>query len=63
MNVFLGDIVTLNRNDTWITGSVNGIKLHKGHLEMVSLEDIDVWFRMDAGWKFATESEDIEIDD
>lgn len=63
MNVFLGDEVTLNRDETWVTGRVNGIKLDRGNLEKISIEGIDTWFYMEWGWKFAEEITEIEIDD
>lgn len=63
MNIFLGDDVTITKGDVWVTGKVNGIKLDKSHLEMLSVEGIPVWFNMGHGWRVADEVEEIEFDD
>lgn len=62
MNIFLGDEVTICKADCWITGKVNGMKLDKGHLEMIAIDQLDMWFRMDAGWRFINDTDD-EITD
>lgn len=58
MQVFLGDTVTLIKNDTWITGQVRGIVLdeHK-QVERVYMSDIEGSFWMKDGWKFTEETE------
>jgi 2-keto-4-pentenoate hydratase/2-oxohepta-3-ene-1,7-dioic acid hydratase in catechol pathway len=63
MQIFLGDTVTLMKGDTIITGKVEGVKLDKGQLEKVAIENIDTWFYMENGWQFLddTEEEDDEI--
>jgi len=58
VNIFLGDEVTLTKSDCWITGKVNGLKLDKGHLEMVSLEHIDIWLYLSEGWRFVEDMEE-----
>lgn len=62
MQVFLGDIVTITREEAFITGRVNGVKLDKGQLESVSFECIDIWFYMYQGWKFIDIKEEDEDD-
>ncbi len=45
-----------------MTGIVNGIKLADGILERITLEELDTWFYMDAGWQFVQlEAEDAEV--
>lgn len=63
MNIFLGDEISLARGGVWITGKVNGIKLEKGHLQLVSVEGLDMWFDLGLGWRFIDDSESVEIDD
>lgn len=62
MQVFLGDIVTVTKEEVFITGRVNGVKLDKGQLECVSFEHIDIWFYMWQGWKFIDTKEEYEDD-
>jgi hypothetical protein len=57
VNIFLGDEITIVKGDAYITGKVNGIKLDKGHLQCVSLEDIPTWFWVNQGWKFIDDEE------
>lgn len=63
MNIFLGDEISLVRGGVWVTGKVNGIKLEKGHLHLVSVEGLDIWFDLTLGWRFIDDSESVEIDD
>lgn len=63
MNIFLGDEISLVRGGVWVTGKVNGIKLEKGHLQLVSVEGLDMWFDLNLGWRFVDDSESVEIDD
>ena len=62
MNIFLGDEISLVRGSVWITGKVNGIRLDKGHLQLVSIEGLDIWFDLNLGWRFV-ETESVEVDD
>ena len=62
MNIFLGDEISLVRGGVWVSGKVNGIKLEKGHLQLVSVEGLDIWFDLNLGWRFV-ETESVEIDD
>ena len=62
MNIFLGDEISLVRGGVWVTGKVNGIRLDKGHLQLVSIEGLDIWFDLDLGWRFV-DSESVEVDD
>ena len=58
MQVFLGDRVTLAKDDTWITGAVSGVVLDKNkQLERVYIEELDQPFWMGAGWKFIDDDE------
>jgi hypothetical protein len=60
MQVFLGDYVTIQRGDTVVSGKVEGLKLDKGQLEKVAIEQIDTWFYMSNGWQFLDETEEEE---
>lgn len=62
MNIFLGDEISLVRGGVWVTGKVNGIRLDKGHLHLVSIEGLDIWFDLNLGWRFV-DSESVEVDD
>lgn len=62
MNIFLGDEISLVRGGVWVTGKVNGIRLDKGHLQLVSIEGLDIWFDLNLGWRFV-DSESVEVDD
>ena len=58
MQVFLGDRVTLVKEDTFITGAVSGIVLDKTkQLERVYIEHIDSPIWMYQGWRFVEEAE------
>jgi hypothetical protein len=61
VNLFLGDVVTLAKDDTYITGSVNGLKLYKGHLQLISVESVPAWFSLEKGWK-VVDDEEYEVD-
>lgn len=63
MNIFLGDEITLTKQTAWVTGKVNGVKLDKGHLQMVSLEHVELWLRIDEGWRIVDDSEEVHSDD
>jgi hypothetical protein len=63
MNIFLGDEVTLTKAEAWVTGRVNGLKLEKGHLQLLSLEEIPCWFSMELGWKLVNDEDGVELDD
>lgn len=62
MNIFLGDEVSLVRGGVWVTGKVNGIRLDRGHLHLVSIEGLDIWFDMNLGWRFV-DMEREEVDE
>lgn len=58
MQVFLGDRVTLNRMETYITGPVAGVVLDdRRELERVYIEGIDQAFWMSKNWKFVNDEE------
>ena len=63
MNIFLGDEITLTKQSAWVTGTVTGIKLDKGHLEMLALEHMTDWFRIDQGWRIVKDDEETELND
>ena len=60
MQVFLGDLVTIMKGDTIVTGKVEGLKLDRGQLEKVAIEGIDTWFYLGNGWMFLDEIEEEE---
>ena len=62
MNIFLGDEISLVRGGVWVTGKVNGIRLDRGHLHLVSIEGLDIWFDMNLGWRFV-DMEREEVDE
>lgn len=67
MSVFLGDVVTImkedNNNPTMVTGQVSGVVLNDTkQLERIYIHGFDSPFYMDRGWLFVeTEDEDAEI--
>ncbi len=62
LEIGLGSYVGLRKGQTVMTGIVNGIKLADGILERITLEELDTWFYMDAGWQFVQlEAEDAEV--
>ena len=64
MQIFLGDLVTIMKNDTWVTGTVSGIVLDsRRELERVYIESIDMAFWMADNWKFVEDEEWKEGDD
>ena len=58
MQLFLGDLVTIMKHDTWVTGTVSGIVLDsRREVERVYIEGIDFAFWMSENWKFVEEEE------
>ena len=63
MQLFLGDHVTLVKNETFVMGQVSGICLDKQkELERIYLHEIDMAFWMSDGWKIGEEEEAIDDD-
>ena len=61
MNVFLGDTVTLVRNETYVTGAVSGVVLDKNkQLERIYIEGLTAPFWLTDNWKFLETEEDKE---
>lgn len=60
MDIGIGSYVTLQKDLTEITGMVDGIKVNEHGLERVSIANIDIWFWMNSGWKFAELVEEVE---
>ena len=58
MEIGMGSRVAINLGETWVVGTVDGMKIAKGELEKISIEEIDMWFYMSDGWKFSSEEED-----
>lgn len=59
--VMLGDEVTIQKNETWVTGRVSGIMLDsRKELERIYLHEISFAFYMSDGWKFIDETEEEE---
>jgi len=61
MNVFLGDTVTLVRNETYVTGAVSGVVLDKNkQLERIYIEGLTAPFWLADNWKFLETEEEEE---
>ena len=60
MDIGIGSYVTLQKDLTEITGMVDGIKVNEHGLERVCIANIDIWFWMNSGWKFAELIEEVE---
>lgn len=58
MQIFLGDLVTIVKGETVVTGRVEGLKMLNGELERIALKGIDTWFYLNDGWLFAEEEEE-----
>lgn len=56
----LNDYVMLKKGDTIVSGIVDGMKLNRGELETLSIENLH-WFRLDEGWLLVEEADDAEI--
>lgn len=56
----LNDYVMLKKGDTIVSGVVDGMKLNRGELETLSIENLH-WFRLDEGWLLVQEADDAEI--
>lgn len=59
-SIGLNDYVMLKKGDTIVSGVVDGMKLNRGELETLSIENLH-WFRFDEGWLLVQEAEDAEI--
>jgi hypothetical protein len=58
MQVFLGDRVTICRNDTYITGAVSGVVLDNNkQLDRVYIEGLSMPFYLGDNWKFVQDEE------
>jgi len=61
MNVFLGDTVTIARDETYVTGAVSGVVLDKNKLlERIYIEGLTAPFWMADNWKFLDNEEENE---
>ncbi len=61
MNIFLGDEITLVKDETFVTGRTRGVILDAtGHVERVYINGMDTCFWLKDGWKFADEETDWE---
>lgn len=63
MQVFLGDVVTIMKDDTdnptMVTGQVSGVLLNEAKkLERIWLHGIEMPFWMSSGWLIVDEDED-----
>ena len=54
IEIGLGTPVMLSRGNTVVIGAIDGMKLSRGEIERVSIEEMDHWFWMSEGWKFIT---------
>lgn len=59
MQLFLGDRITIVKEDTYITGKTRGIVLDAyGKIERIFLDALDTSFYLSSGWKIVDESEE-----
>jgi hypothetical protein len=59
MMVMLGDEVTLQKNETWVTGRVSGVILdNHRQLERIYLHEISFAFYMSDNWRFVNDEEE-----
>ena len=70
MQVFLGDVVTLQNNShdpdfpTFVTGQIKGIVLNDAkQVDRILIHNMAGSFAMSAGWKFVDQDEELEEDD
>ncbi len=61
MEIGLNDMITLVKEDTYVTGRIDGLRLKLGALEEISIDHIDMWFYMSDGWQIAVEGDSDEI--
>lgn len=55
VTIFLGDLVTIIKGETVISGRIEGLKMLNGELERIAFKSIDNWFWLNDGWLFAEE--------
>lgn len=60
LEIGLGVRVGLVRGDTAVFGAIDGLKMTRGEIERVSIEEVDHWFWMSEGWKFIADEEESE---
>lgn len=61
MNIFLGDEITIKREETYITGKVHGLVLDgKGELERLYINGIDQAFWLNDKWLVVDDTEEEE---
>jgi hypothetical protein len=64
MQLFLGDRVTIMKDETLIEGQTRGIILDaNGKIERIYIQAIEGSFFMRDGWKFLEEDEEEELED
>lgn len=64
MQLFLGDQVTITKNEAFISGQVSGIVLDdRKELERLYIHEIDMPFWMSQGWKIVDEDETFDEED
>jgi hypothetical protein len=47
----LGDIVTMAKAETLVTGRVDGMTAFKGQATAVRIEELDQWLDVNNGWQ------------
>lgn len=58
MQIFLGDRITLIRQETWVTGICTGVVLDdRKETERLYIHGIDTAFWLSQGWQIADEEE------
>lgn len=61
MNIFLGDEITIKRDETYITGKVHGLVLDsKGELERLYINGVDQAFWLNDKWLVVDDAEEEE---
>lgn len=63
MQLFLGDRITLAKDETFVEGQTRGIILDEhGKVERVYIQGVEGSFFMRDGWKFIEEEEEVEVE-
>ena len=64
MQIFLGDRITLIREDTWVTGLCSGVTLDdRKETERLWIHGIDTPFWLNRGWQIADEDDTWEYNE
>lgn len=58
VSVGLGDIVTIARDDTMVTGRITGMTAVKGKARAVQIEELEQWLDVNDGWQIIEKIEE-----